>query len=475
MKGRYSTQWLRPRALVGRPLFALLFLLAGILSWSVAELSQAESPNGGFGLMLEIKGAIGPATASYVAQGIESAQNKGARIVILQLDTPGGLDSSMRSIIKAILASEVPVIGYVAPAGARAASAGTYILYASHVAAMSPATNLGAATPVSIGGLPSLPKQPDDAGKGGDSKGEGAGIPEPKNASERKTINDAAAYLRALAKLRGRNAEWAEKAVREAASLSAEEALQMGVIDLLATDIPQLLEKLDGRRVTVNGAETILETDGIVIERQQQDWRTRLLSAITDPNVAYILMLIGIYGLIFEFSNPGFILPGVVGAISLLLALYAFQVLPINYAGLALILLGIIFMIAEAFVPSFGALGVGGLVAFVVGSVILLDKEGYAISLPLIGGTALVSAAFVLWVMGMFVRIRGRPVHTGSEQLLGSEGEAMEAFVDGKGRVWVHSEAWNARCGSDLTAGQAVRVKAIKGLSLEVQPIDEDR
>lgn len=462
-------------ALIVRSLFALLFLLAGILGSSAAERSQVEAPSRGSGLLLEIKGAIGPATASYVAQGIESAQRKGARVLILQMDTPGGLDSSMRSIIKAILASQVPVIGYVAPAGARAASAGTYILYASHVAAMSPATNLGAATPVSIGGLPSIPEQPDDQGKGDESKKDGEETPAPKNASERKSINDAAAYLRALAKLRGRNAEWAEKAVREAASLSANEALEMGVVDLLAPDLPQLLKELNGRSVTVNGTQTILETDGIVIERQQQDWRTRLLSIITDPNIAYILMLVGIYGLIFEFSNPGFLLPGVVGAICLVLALYAFQVLPINYAGLSLILLGIIFMIAEAFVPSFGALGLGGVVAFVVGSVILLDEEGYAISLPLIGGTALVSAGFVLWIMGMFVRIRGRPALTGAEQLIGSEGEAMEAFVDGKGRVWVHSEAWNARCETDVAAGQPVRVNAVKGLSLEVQPIEEDR
>jgi membrane-bound serine protease (ClpP class) len=453
----------------------LLILFAGVLGWGAAERSKAQGPDSGVGLLLEIKGAIGPATASYVAQGIESAQQRGARILVLQMDTPGGLDSSMRSIIKAILASPVPVIGYVAPAGARAASAGTYILYASHVAAMSPATNLGAATPVSIGGFPSLPEQPGDEGTGDDSQGEGKGAPKPKDASERKTINDAAAYLRALAKLRNRNAEWAEQAVREAASLSAEEALEMGVIDLIAANRTQLLEELDGRRVSVNGTETTLKTAGIVLERQGQNWRTRLLSIITDPNIAYILMLIGIYGLIFEFSNPGFILPGVVGAIALVLALYAFQVLPINYAGLALIMLGIIFMIAEAFVPSFGALGLGGVVAFVVGSVILLDEEGYAISLPLIGGTALVSALFLLWVMGMFVRIRGRPVVTGAEQMLGSEGEAMEAFVAGAGRVWVHSEAWNARSESEIAAGQPVRVTAVKGLSLEVQPIEEDR
>jgi membrane-bound serine protease (ClpP class) len=475
VNGLPATATGRPSAPAKVPVIAFLILLAGVLGWSAAERSQAQGPNSGVGLLLEIKGAIGPATASYVAQGIESAQQSGARILVLQMDTPGGLDSSMRSIIKAILASPVPVIGYVAPAGARAASAGTYILYASHVAAMSPATNLGAATPVSIGGLPSLPEQPGDEGKGDDSKGEGEGTPKPKNASERKSINDAAAYLRALAKLRDRNAEWAEQAVREAASLSAEEALEMGVIDLIAADYTQLLESLDGRRVSVNGTATTLKTAGIVLERQGQDWRTRLLSIITDPNIAYILMLIGIYGLIFEFSNPGFILPGVVGAIALVLALYAFQVLPINYAGLALIMLGIIFMIAEAFVPSFGALGLGGVVAFVVGSVILLDEEGYAISLPLIGGTALVSALFLLWVMGMFVRIRGRPVVTGAEQMLGSEGEAMEAFVAGKGRVWVHSEAWNARSGSEIAAGQPIRVTAVKGLSLEVQPIEEER
>ncbi|HHQ14954.1 MAG TPA: nodulation protein NfeD, partial [Chromatiales bacterium] len=317
---------------------------------------------------MEIRGAIGPATSDYIVRGIEHANASGASLVVIEIDTPGGLDSAMRDIIKAILGSAVPVVSWVSPAGSRAASAGTYILYASHVAAMAPATNLGAATPVQIGGGAPVPpgSRPDDADKNDDDSGK-SDKPLPGTAMERKSVNDAVAYIRGLAELHGRNADWAERAVREAVSLSAQQAVASHVVDLLAGSMDELLTKIDGRKVRLQDKEHELVTEGLEVEEYQPDWRTRLLAIITDPNVAYMLMLAGIYGLLFEGYNPGAILPGVVGAICLLLALYAFQVLPVNYAGLALILLGVALLVAEAFVPSFGALGLGGIAALVFG------------------------------------------------------------------------------------------------------------
>jgi len=289
--------------------------------------------------------------------------------VVLQMDTPGGLDTSMRAIIKDILASPVPVAAFVAPGGARAASAGTYILYASHIAAMAPATNLGAATPVAIGAPGGGAEGDKKAGK--DEKGEGGGA----SAMTRKQVNDAAAYIRSLAQMRGRNAEWAERAVREAVSLSASEALKMKVIDLVAEDVPDLLRRLDGRKLKVSDAERVLQTADVVATTVEPDWRTRFLSVVTDPSIAYMLILLGIYALVFEFSNPGLVFPGVVGAICVLIALYAFHLLPVNYAGLALMLVGIAFIVGELFFPAYGSLGIGGAIAFVIGSVILIDTD----------------------------------------------------------------------------------------------------
>ncbi|MDX1697765.1 MAG: nodulation protein NfeD, partial [Thiohalobacterales bacterium] len=309
-------------------------------------------------VVLDIEGSIGPATSDYIHRGIEHARKQNSQLVILRMDTPGGLDSAMREIIQDILVSTVPVVTYVTPGGARAASAGTYILYASHVAAMTPGTNLGAATPVEIGGLPD-PDRLTGRDKQGKENGNGNGVTN-GDAMERKRINDAAAYIRGLARMRGRNMEWAEQAVREGVSLAAGEALEMGVIDIVATDMSDLLGQLQGREVTIMGEGVTIDTTGIQLVPVEPDWRSRLLAVITDPNVAYVLMLIGIYGLFFEFANPGYVLPGVAGAISLVLALYAFQILPVNYAGLALLALGIMFMLAEVFVPSFGALGFGG-------------------------------------------------------------------------------------------------------------------
>jgi len=420
-------------------------------------------------MVLDIDGPIGPATGDYVERGIESATEAGARLIILRINTPGGLDSAMRDIVRAILASTVPVSAYVAPGGARAASAGTYILYACHIAAMAPGTNLGAATPVQIGGLPKGDSPQDDE-PGRSDKPAKAG-----DAKERKAINDAAAYLRSLAQLRQRNEDWAEKAVREAASLPAEEALAIGVIDLVVADMDQLLVALNGRRLSIQGRDVTLDTEGVQLVVLEPDWRTKLLSVIADPNIAYILILIGIYGLIFEFYNPGFMVPGVVGAICLLLALFALQVLPVNYAGLGLLILGIVFMVAEAFAPSFGALGIGGLVAFVFGSIFLIETgvPGYGVSLPLIITFSVTSGAFFLGVIGMAVKARRRPVVSGQEQLLGLTGTVMQDFA-AEGRIQIHGESWRARSSRPLHRGEQVHVTRVDGLTLYVEPKEED-
>lgn len=428
-------------------------------------------------LLIEVQDAIGPATSHFIRQGIERAAGEGDALVILALDTPGGLDSAMREIIQAILASPVPVVTYVSPRGARAASAGTYILFASHVAAMAPATNLGSATPVAIGG--SAPKMPtpdekppgDQPDQSNDKSAKQDDATGGSTAMERKTINDAVAYIRGLAKMHGRNADWAEKAVRVAANLTAEQALEQNVIDLIAADIPDLLAGIDGRTVKMSDGELTIASAGLVVERVEPDWRTRLLAVITNPTVAYLLMLIGIYGLIFEGYNPGAVVPGVVGAICLLLALYAFQVLPVNYAGLALIVLGIVLMAAEAFVPSFGALGIGGILAFVFGSIILIDTEapGFAVSRPLIGGLALFSGALIMSIIYFAMKSVRRPIETGMEAMLGALAVASEDF-DRNGNVFIHGETWSAETTSPVNRGQKVRVKAIEGLLLRVEP-----
>ncbi len=453
-----------------------MLLFAGLVTWPAAN--EALKTHVREALVIDVRGVIGPATAAYLEKSIAAAETRAAEVLVMRLDTPGGLDTSMRSIIKAITGSSVPVIGYVAPTGARAASAGTYLLYACQIAAMAPGTNLGAATPVQLGGLSNSepePSQPvardapsatdEPPGTGADQDRGTASQPS-GDAKRRKVINDAAAYIRSLADLHGRNGDWAERAVREGVSLSAESAVKLGVVDLIAPNLDSLLQAVDGRLVRVGETQVMLNTAGAAIVERPPDWKTRLLAVISDPNVAYILMLVGIYGLIYEFANPGVILPGTVGALSLLLALYAFQLLPINYAGLALIALGLALMIGEAFTPSFGALGISGVITFIVGSLILIETDlpGFGLSLPLILGFALVSALLSFFIIGLALKAQRRPVITGAEALRGALGHAVDGFP-GEGSVRLRGEIWSARCDHAIAPGAPIRVVGRDGLS----------
>lgn len=438
-------------------------MIARCWRWLLLLLLLGITPGGqaapGAVWVLGIDDAIGPASADYLVRSLDQAQAQGAQLVVIRMDTPGGLDSAMRQMIKAILASPVPVATYVAPSGARAASAGTYILYASHVAAMAPGTNLGAATPVQIGGPPGAPK--DDKTKGSDDE-----------TLSRKQVNDAAAYIRGLAQLRGRNADWAEKAVREAVSLPASEALRLNAIDQVADDLPALLRKLDGKTLEAAGQPHQLQTAGASLVEHLPDWRTRVLAVITNPSVALILIMVGVYGLLFEFMSPGSTVGGVVGGICLLLALYALQLLPVSFAGVALILLGIAFMIAEAFLPSFGVVGFGGIVAFVVGALILIDTDapGFGIPLALIGTLAVLSALFIGGVLGMALKARQRALVSGDAGLVGSLVTVTQVMAGNpfRGVVLAQGEQWQVQCATPLQAGQNVRVTARHGVMLDV-------
>jgi membrane-bound serine protease (ClpP class) len=459
---------------IHRLLIALLLILSAPHSASGQEGDSVKPKPAA--LLIDITGVIGPATALYVQKTIDKAREDKAELLILRLDTPGGLLTSTREIIEAILASPTPVIGYVAPAGAHAASAGTYILYATNIAVMAPGTNIGAATPVQIGspGLPGLPppeeplpgKQPKDKSK----DGEAAKSPHtPGSTLETKATNDAVALIRGLAELRGRNADWAEKAVREAATLNARQALENHVIDLVAADIDELLRAINGRKVTIGQKERILSTAGVKIERSEPGFMVKLLGAISNPNVALILMLVGIYGLIFELMNPGTVFPGVIGAISLVLGLYALSELPLDHAGLALLVLGIAFMTAEAFMPTFGILGFGGIAAFVIGAAMLINTDipAYRVSYSVIGVMAAISAGFLILLLGYVWRGQRRKAVSGAEQLIGSEAAVLD-WQDGEGYVWMQGERWHARGEKKFVPGEKVTVRALDGLTLTV-------
>jgi len=495
-----------------------------ITPWRVANAATVATAAANSVVVIPVNGAIGPGSADFIVRGLQRAANQHAQLAVLQLDTPGGLDTSMRQIIKAILGSPVPVATFIAPSGARAASAGTYIVYASHIAAMAPGTNLGAATPIQMGiggaeppggnggggnsggtpGLPDMRTLPGNAA-GSSSGPDSATAPTTASASDtsapsaaapgavsalpldtqstemRKQVHDAAAYIRGLAQMRGRNADWAERAVREAVSLSDEEALNQHVVDVVARDVPDLLRRVDGRTVTTSTGSVTLHTAHAPLITLEPDWRSRFLSVITDPSVALILLMLGMYGLFFEFSNPGFVLPGVVGAISLLLGLFAMQMLPVSYVGLGLIFLGIAFLIGEAFLPTFGSLGFGGVVAFVIGAMMLMDTDvpGYGIPLPLIAAVVVFSVAFVLAVSRLALRARRRPVVTGSEALIGCVGVVLddgllpEHTADGTLAGWarVQGERWRVASVTPAAPGERVRVTARHGLTLTVVPV----
>jgi len=428
-------------------------------------------------IVLDVQGPIGPATRDFISRSLETAAEREAALVVIRLDTPGGLDASTRDIIKDILSSPVPVATFVSPQGARAASAGAYILLASHVAAMSPATNVGAATPVAIIGETAKPEpmpkigDPQDEDSEAEEGAVDEKVAEPVDAMGQKVVNDAVAYIRGLAEKRGRNADWAESAVRDADSITSEKALELGVIDLIAGSVDELLDKIDGMVVEVKGRDLVLETSGLEIERLEPDWRSEFLGVITSPTIAYLLLLMGVYGLILEGYHPGALVPGVVGAICLLMALYAFQMLPVNYAGLALIVLGIILMIAEVMAPSFGALGIGGIIAMVIGSIILIDTDvpGFQITRVLIGSIATVGSIGLMSIIWFAVKARQRPVVSGREQLIGASGTALEGF-DREGEVFVHSERWRAITQAPVSEDQAIVVTGLDGLTLTVRP-----
>jgi membrane-bound serine protease (ClpP class) len=397
--------------------------------------------------VLSVADVINPVSAEYITESLKAAIHQGSQALIIQLDTPGGLDKSMRLIIKEMLNSPIPVIVYVAPSGSRAASAGTFITLAAHVAAMAPGTNIGAAHPVAVG-----------SGEMGKEMGE-------------KVTNDAAAYIKSIAEQRGRNVEWAEKAVRESVSASETEALQHKLIDLIAVDLNDLLKQLNGRKVVTSAGEHILRTEGTAVQHVEMSLRQRLLSMLADPNVAYMLLMLGAIGLFFEISTPGVVLPGVIGGISLLLGLYALQLLPVNYAGLGLIVLAIILFIAEIKVTSYGALTIGGIIAMILGSLMLFDAPPPLPGLSLwvlVPSTLLVTAFFVFLVGAALKTLAQRP-YSGREGLLQKVGVAIAPIDQKQGKVFVAGERWNARSEQPIAEGDEVEVMQLDGMTLLVK------
>ena len=465
--------------------------LAGLLALAVLLIGGARHATAADVWVVELEGAIGPAYADYFIRALERGEEAEIDLLVLRLDTPGGLDKSMRDMIKAILASRVPVATWVAPNGSRAASAGTYIMYASHIAAMAPATNIGSSTPVNLGGeggspfpFPGAPDAGEEEGDGEEPADDAAetaegeaeeeapagDVPQPGTAMERKVLNDAVSYIKGLAELRGRNEEWAEATVREASNLTASEALEMNVIDIVAEDLSTLLAEVNGRVVDAAGLNITIDTTEADIEFIEPDWRYELLGVITDPNVAYILLMIGIYGLILEFYNPGMGIGAVVGVICLLLGAFALQMLPINYAGLALLIVGIGLLAAEAFSPSFGVFGVGGVVAFVIGSIILMDTDlpGYQISYPIIAAFAAISIGIAVFAVGAALRARKARAATGKESMIGGRAHVVDDF-DGEGRVRAFGEVWQARSDEPFAKGDRVQIVDVDGVWVHVE------
>ena len=432
---------------------------AGMFAFAAEEAAEGDV------WVVDLDGAVGPASVDLVIRSIENATAADAQAVVIRMDTPGGLDKSMRDLVKAILASDIPVITYVSPDGARAASAGTYIAYASHIAAMAPATNIGSSTPVSI--APTVP-QPTSPTSGDEPE-----APPPADAMTKKVVNDAVAYLQSLAELRGRNIEWAEETVREGANLRATEALEQNVIDVVAPDLATLLNELDGWEVKVGNGTQILQTAGALVVQVETDWRHELLSIITDPSIAYGLLIIGVYGIILEFYSPGMVFPAVTGVICLLLGAYGLQMLPINYAGLALIVVGIGLMVAEVLTPTYGVLGVGGVAAFVFGSVMLMDSDipGYQLPIPIIAGFAIATGGIAFFVVGSAIQARRQKVVTGVESMIGAEALVLDDF-DGRGSVRAFGEVWGASSAVPLQKNTKVRVTHVDGLTLTVEPED---
>ena len=493
--------------------------LAILLTLGLAAVSApaAEDADAGAGAvwLVDLDGAVGPASADLVIRTIEDAGAADAEALVIRMDTPGGLDKSMRNLVKAILAADVPVVTYVSPSGARAASAGTYIAYASHVAAMAPATNIGSSTPVSIAPQQQPPRTPSpfrpgardqDSGaeEPGDTGGtraaggaeEGAGKNEaprpgdeaaetpaepapalpPADAKTRKVVNDAVAYLQSLAELRGRNVEWAEKTVREGANLRASAALEQNVIDLVAPNLAVLLQELDGTEVTLGENTRTLATAEAELVRIETDWRHELLSIITDPSIAYGLLIVGVYLLMLEFYNPGTMFAAVTGVICLLLGAYGLQMLPVNYAGLALIGVGIAMLILEVMTPTYGVLGVGGVVAFVIGSIILVDSDlpGYQLPIAIVAGFAAATGGVAFFVFGAAVRARRAKLVSGVEGMVGGSALVLEGFQE-QGAVRAFGEIWQARSSAPLAKDTTVRITGVSGLILAVEPDSEPR
>jgi len=431
---------------IGSRLFGVL-MLALLASSALAQSPADRAPV----VAADIDGPIGPATTEYVQRVIGDASDRGAACLVIRMDTPGGLSAAMRDIIQAILASPVPVVVYVHPGGAHAASAGAVIALAAHISAMTPGTNIGAAHPVALGG------------GGADTSG----------VMTEKITNDAAAYARSLATRRGRNVEWAERVVRESISSTAEEAVEEGVVDLVAGDMRQLLEAIDGRTVEVREGEVTLHTAGATVVELPPSFRERFLSRISDPNIAYVLMLIGVFGLFFELQNPGAVLPGVAGAVAIIMAAFGLQMLPVNWTGIALILLGIVLFVLEVKITSHGALTIGGIAAMFVGSIMLIDSPlpFMRVSLAVIIPSVLFTALFFLFAVGMGIRAQRRKVTTGNEGLLGAVGTARSDVHEG-GSVFVHGEYWNARSEQPIPAGTRIVVEHVDGMTVTVRPAD---